>query len=117
MRQPSSRPLWYRASVKRTVQFSSGGGGVVHVEVEEPERHGQQPATAARAGTDESFEMVVGRIEPILRAFLGGLANVEFDDLELQLGVKFTPSGEIILAASASEGVRITLRRRSGGAR
>jgi hypothetical protein len=97
----------------KLVQFPLEEGGSIVVEVEDEQLSGPVPAAvpgdfAGRARM--SFEEAAAKLGPIARTVLDQVKDLGPQDVQVELGIKFSAEAGIILAKSSGEGsCKVTL--------
>ncbi|MCL6449754.1 MAG: hypothetical protein K6T75_00460 [Acetobacteraceae bacterium] len=93
----------------RLLQFSLGGGEVIHVEVEAP-----PPAAGVFRGappprviedTHKAFDAALGKIRPVAESLVGHLRGMLHapEEIEVEFGVKMDAEAGVVLARCGME--------------
>jgi hypothetical protein len=102
--------------MKRLIEFDLQDGGVIVVEVDEPEPEGGFELTARPGGivtrTGQTFEDMLERIKPAASAIIGKLRGLSDppDEMTVEFGLKMSAeAGAVIAVAGAEANYKVTL--------
>lgn len=106
--------------MSKLIEFPlSDDGATVWVEVEEPQATGgMRPAARAGEGivvrARDTFDEALSAFRPAVKAIIHALADLTPEELEINLGIKFSVDARAFIAAAGTEatiGVKVTWKK------